>query len=70
MPTDEEVDQMRQYFMILTEKSFIEHHGEKKGRALSEQFRHRFLELIDTNEHLMPNSLARHHGTNPLFIIA
>ncbi|MHA1934362.1 MAG: L-2-amino-thiazoline-4-carboxylic acid hydrolase [Candidatus Thorarchaeota archaeon] len=70
MPTDDEVEQMRQYFIMLTKSSLIEHHGEKKGHELSEQFRLRFLELIDANEPLMSDSLARHHGTNPLFIMA
>ncbi|MHA1904043.1 MAG: L-2-amino-thiazoline-4-carboxylic acid hydrolase [Candidatus Thorarchaeota archaeon] len=70
MPTDEKVEQMRQYFMMLTESSLIEQHGEEHGRELSERFRHRFLELINANEYLMPDSLARHHGTNPLFIMA
>ncbi|MHA2020839.1 MAG: L-2-amino-thiazoline-4-carboxylic acid hydrolase [Candidatus Thorarchaeota archaeon] len=70
MTEDEQLEQLMQYFVKLTENHLTHQYGVERSRTMSVVFKTRFRELMDENRDMMPDSLGRKHGVNPVFVMA
>jgi hypothetical protein len=70
MTNDEQLEQLIQYFFMLTENHLSQHYSVERSKDLSEVFKTRFRELLDENKDMMPDALSRKHGVNPVFVMA
>ena len=70
MTANEHLEQLIQYFFVLTRNRMVEIYGLVDGTKLADAFQHRFRELFDANLDAMPDALAKRHGVNPVFVMA
>lgn len=70
MTNDEQIEQLIQYFFLLTENHLSHQYGVERSKDMSEVFKTRFRELLDENKDIMLDSLGRKHGVNPVFVMA
>ena len=70
MTANEHLDQLAQYFFVLTRNRMLEIYGLVAGTKLANAFERRFMELFEANLDAMPDSLAKRHGVNPVFVMA
>jgi len=70
LATDEQFDQLYQYFEFLTETHLIEQFGMDTGKILVNIFKKQFNDHFSTNEGLMPDLISKQHGINSIFIMA
>lgn len=70
MTKDEQLEQLIQYFVMLTENHLTHQYGAERSKDMSGVFKTRFREIWDENKDMMPDSLSRRHGINPVFVMA
>ena len=70
MATNEQFNQLYQYFEFLTETHLVEQFGMDTGKILSDRFKKLFNEHFSTNKGLMPDLISKQHGINSTFIMA
>ncbi|MHA2387009.1 MAG: hypothetical protein ACXAEE_12435, partial [Candidatus Thorarchaeota archaeon] len=70
MSNDEQLEQLIQYFFMLTENHLCQQYGVEQSKDMLEVFKTRFRELLDENKDVMPDALSRKHGVNPVFVMA
>ncbi|MHA1925063.1 MAG: L-2-amino-thiazoline-4-carboxylic acid hydrolase [Candidatus Thorarchaeota archaeon] len=70
MSDNRQLEQLIQYFLMLTDNHLIQQYGEERSKAISDIFRTSFRELLEENEDMMQDSLSRRHGVNPVFVMA
>ncbi len=70
MATDEQFNELYQYFEFLTETHLIEQFGMDTGKRLVDIFKKQFNDYFSTNERLMPDLISKQHGINSIFIMA
>jgi hypothetical protein len=70
MAEDNQVQQIIEYLSRLTGKELVRLLGEQKGNALHSLYDRQFMIHYNNYKHMMPNSLAKRHGINSLFVMA
>ncbi len=65
-----QLEQLIQYFFLLTEKELGSQFGIDNSAVLVERLKTRFAELYEENTDMMPDALGKRHGVNPIFIMA
>ena len=70
MPEQSQLDQLIQYFFLLTKNQFRTVFGETEATNLTSQFETTFQELFVANKEAMPDALAQRHGVNAIFVMA
>ncbi len=70
MAENEQLEQLIQYFFMLTENHLTNSYGSERGSEMSGIFKKRFRELLEKHADMMPDSLSKRHGVNPVFVLA
>lgn len=70
MPEDEQLEQLMQYFIMLTENQLTTQYGLERGNEMLGVFKARFRELMKKHADIMPDPLSKRHGVNPVFVMA
>jgi hypothetical protein len=69
MTEDSQIQQLIEYFSQLTGKELVKMFGEQKGNALHSLYERQFKIHYNNYKQRMPNSLAKRHGLNSLFVM-
>ena len=64
MGDDNQLEQLMQYFFMLTENHLTNKYGVKRGNSMSEEFKARFREIWYEDKDMVPDALGRRHGVN------
>jgi hypothetical protein len=70
MPESEQIQQMIDYFSVLTKQEFVERFGEEKGNPFHSLYERQFKIHFFNYKDLMPDDLAKRHGINSIFLMA
>ncbi|MGC9781358.1 MAG: L-2-amino-thiazoline-4-carboxylic acid hydrolase [Candidatus Heimdallarchaeota archaeon] len=68
--SDDFIEQMKQYFHILTNNFFKGNFGEEQGELLHKRYLEEFNRLFSRNFDIMPDHLSKRHGINSIFVMA
>jgi len=69
MTEDNQIQQLIEYISRLTGKELVKLFGEQKGEALHSLYERQFRIHYNNYKPMMPNSLAKRHGINSLFVM-
>ncbi|MDH4214339.1 MAG: L-2-amino-thiazoline-4-carboxylic acid hydrolase [Candidatus Thorarchaeota archaeon] len=70
MTEDNQIQQLIDYFSLLTGRELHRLFGEQKGDALHSLYDRQFRIHYNNYKHMMPIHLAKRHGINSLFVMA
>ncbi len=64
MSDDNQLEQLMQYFFMLTENHLTNKYGVERGNSMSEEFKARFREIWYEDKDMVPDALGWRHGVN------